>query len=81
MALNFYHIRLLELQVLLELLVLFEGGLYMRKYGSLTHKLLLFHSIITHIYDNHINLGFLYTFGGSGLLCATATTTVINNVP
>ena len=35
---------------------------------SLTQKLLLFHSIITHIYENHINLGFLYIFCGSGLL-------------
>ena len=31
--LHFYYIRLLELLALLELLVLFEGGLYMRKYG------------------------------------------------
>jgi hypothetical protein len=30
----------------------------------------LLHSIITHIYHNHINLRFLYIFGGSGLLCA-----------
>ena len=36
---------------------------------TLTYKLLFFHSIITHIYDNHINLKFLYIFGGSGLLC------------
>ena len=44
------------------------------------HKLLLFHSIITNIYDNRINLRFLYNFGGSGLLCvvsATATTNLL----
>ena len=29
----------------------------------------MFHAIITHIYDNHINLRFIYIFGGSGLLC------------
>ena len=37
----------------------------------LHNKLLLFHFIITHIYYNHINLRFLYIFGGSGLLCGT----------
>ena len=33
-TLNFSYIKLLELRVLLELWVLFEGGSYTRKYGS-----------------------------------------------
>ena len=38
--------------------------------GVHNRKLLLFHSIKTHIYDNHINLRFLYIFCENGLLCA-----------
>ena len=30
------------------------------------------HNPYAHIYDDHINLRFLYIFGGSGLLCAAA---------
>ena len=40
---------------------------------SLTHRLLLFYLFnynpYAHMYDDQINLRFLYIFGGSGLLC------------
>ena len=45
----------------------FPGIRIAKKLGSLTHKL-----ITSHIYENHINLRFLYIFGGSGLLCGAA---------
>ena len=38
----------------------------------------MFHSFIAHVYDNHINLRFLYIFGGSGLLWGVKLTQLMS---